>query len=109
MSTNKTPISHAADETPKTPESAETRRPKGGSHARKRKLRLDRIAVIVVPLLLIIVLIGTLCLHSCKENGGLNNSAKVPMATPETSADAKSEEESSQKEDAKSTKPEDSD
>lgn len=108
MSTNKTPISHAADEPPKTPDSAETRRPKGGSHARKRKLRLDRIAVIIVPLLLIIVLIGTLCLHSCKENGGLNNSAKVPMATPETSADAKSEEDSSQKEDAKSTKPEDS-
>lgn len=57
---------------------------KGGSHAVKRRLRFDRIAVVVIPMLLIILLIGGLCFHSCskrQDTQQTNNSANTPAAT----------------------------
>lgn len=69
---------HASRQSPK----------KGGSHAVQRKLRLDRIAIVVVPLLLIILLIAALCLHSCNRretlNGGISDSEGTPVASATT-------------------------
>ena len=48
MSEPKKPISHAKEPSPKPDVDKKAAR-KGGSHARKRKLRLDRIAAVGVP------------------------------------------------------------
>ena len=60
---------------------------KGGSHARKRKLRLDRIAAVGVPFLLIVLLIGSLCFHSCQRRKSPEESGSTPVATATTSAE----------------------
>lgn len=58
---------------------------KGGSHVRKRKLRLDRIAAVLIPLLLIVVLIVLLCLYSCQRSGKLHLLQKSTTTTTEAS------------------------
>ncbi len=57
---------------------------KGGSHVRKRKLRFDRIAAVFVPLLLIVLLIGALCFHSCQRRKQPEDSGNVAVATATT-------------------------
>lgn len=61
-------------------------RVKGGSHAKRRKIRFDRIAVVVIPMLLIIILIGALCLHSCNKSGRLNTGESSIATTPVATA-----------------------
>ncbi len=61
----------------KRTEPAENRRTQGGSHAVKRRVRLDRIAVVVVPLLLIVILIGALCFYSCDRQSQDEEAATV--------------------------------
>lgn len=56
----------------------------GGSHVVKRKVRFDRIAAVVVPLLLIVILIGALCLRSCQKSGKLKLPHKAETTTAAT-------------------------
>ncbi len=60
------------------------------SHAVKRRLRLDRIAVVVVPLILIIILITFLCLHSCDRSADESNSTENAVTTTLTGDDVES-------------------
>lgn len=58
-------------------------RPQARSHAVKRRVRYDRIAIVVVPLLLIIALIVFLCVSSCNQNAPTESSTAattVPSA-----------------------------
>lgn len=89
MSTKPNRTSHA-QEPRKKPDTDKKSRAKGGSHVRKRKIRFDRIAVVVVPMLLIVVLIGALCLHSCnqKQTQTPEDSGAAPVATATTAATA---------------------
>ena len=86
MSEPKKPISHAKEPSPKPDVDKKAAR-KGGSHARKRKLRLDRIAAVGVPFLLIVLLIGALCFHSCQRRKSPEESGSTPVATATTSAE----------------------
>lgn len=86
MSEPKKPISHAKEPSPKPDVDKKAAR-KGGSHARKRKLRLDRIAAVGVPFLLIVLLIGALCFHSCQCRKSPEESGSTPVATATTSAE----------------------
>lgn len=58
------------------------RRAYSGSHAVNRRLRFDRIAVVVIPLILIIMLISALCLYSCDTLPGQDENSIT--ATPVT-------------------------
>ena len=78
MSEPKKPISHAKEPSPKPDVDKKAAR-KGGSHARKRKLRLDRIAAVGVPFLLIVLLIGALCFHSCQRRKSPEESGSTPV------------------------------
>ena len=53
------------------------------SHAVKRRLRLDRIAVVVVPLILIVILIVLLCLNSCDLSENNNEESSTTAANTE--------------------------
>lgn len=66
------------------PDTNKTSRPKGGSHVRRRKLRFDRIAAVVIPLLLIVLLIGALCFHSCQRRKDPESSGGASVATATT-------------------------
>ncbi len=54
---------------------------RGGSHAVKRHVRFDRIAVVVIPLLLIILLIIALCMRSLQKSGKLHLEKKDEPST----------------------------
>ncbi|WP_295215741.1 M15 family metallopeptidase [Ruminococcus sp.] len=86
MSTKPNPNQHAPQEPHKKPTSDQKPRVKGGSHAKRRKIRFDRIAVVVIPMLLIIILIGALCLHSCNKSGRLNIGESSTESTPVATA-----------------------
>lgn len=83
MNDNKKRTSSASEKEKKRAASDTSRRSYTGSHAVRRRIRLDRIAVVVIPLLLIVILIGALCLHSCDRESGGNNgsSAATPVTT----------------------------
>ena len=83
MSEPKKPISHAKEPEPK-PDMDKKASSKGGSHVRKRKLRFDRIAAVFVPLLLIVLLIGALCFHSCQRRKQPEDSGNAAVATATT-------------------------
>ena len=83
MGEPKKPISHAKEPEPK-PDMDKKASSKGGSHVRKRKLRFDRIAAVFVPLLLIVLLIGALCFHSCQRRKQPEDSGNVAVATATT-------------------------
>ena len=83
MSEPKKPISHAKEPEPK-PDMDKKASSKGGSHVRKRKLRFDRIAAVFVPLLLIVLLIGALCFHSCQRRKQPEDSGNAVVATATT-------------------------
>lgn len=59
---------------------------RGGSHAVKRRVRFDRIAVVVIPLLLIIILITALCMRSLQKSGRLQLNRKEESSTASTTA-----------------------
>lgn len=70
------------------PDTNKTPRRKGGSHVRQRRLRIDRVAAVAVPLLLIVLLIGALCFHSCQRRKNPESSGDVSVATAATTLDS---------------------
>ena len=61
---------------------------RGGSHAKRRKVRYDRIAVVVIPLILIIVLIVLLCVRGCsKSKDNTPKNTAVTTASQQSGAD----------------------
>ena len=69
---------------------------KGGSHAVKRHIRFDRVAVVAIPLLLILILITTLCMRSLQKSGKLHlnrrdDSSTVAVTTVPIQTDASTE------------------
>ncbi len=65
-------------------ETAKDLQKKGGSHAIQRKIRFDRIAIVVIPLFLIIILITALCMHSCNARNNNKTSSETPVASSTT-------------------------
>ncbi|MFR3811397.1 MAG: hypothetical protein ACLTXT_02600 [Ruminococcus callidus] len=85
MSEPKKPISHAKNH-PRNrmwiKSSQKRRQPR-----QKTQARLDRIAAVGVPFLLIVLLIGALCFHSCQRRKSPEESGSTPVATATTSAE----------------------
>lgn len=59
------------------------------SHVKQRRVRYDRIAAVVIPMLLLVAMIVFICLYSCDQSDNNNNNTLI--ATPVTSTSSSTE------------------